>query len=99
MGAFLTVAGHPLHFTVVAGLQPFGEVVSVPGEINAGKTQRLKAQLLTPLTDRVQRRSVGSVRGAARVGNGVYHGGIVTDAQPGAVHFADDRGLVLLSRI
>ena len=62
----------------------------MPGEINTGKTQRLKAQLLTPMTDRVQRGGVGSVRKATRVGNGVCHGGIVTDAWPGAVHFAND---------
>ena len=99
MGAFLTMAGHPLHFTVVAGLQPFGEIVSVLGEINTGKTQRLKAQLLAPLTDRVQRRSVGRIRGANGVGNRFFHAGIVTDARPGAVHLMDDRGLVPSPRI
>ena len=99
MGAFLTMAGHPLHLTVVSGLQPFGEIVSVLGEINTGKTQCLKAQLLTPLTDRVQRRSVGRIRGATGVGNRVCHVGIVTDARPGAVHLMDDRGLVPSPRI
>ena len=86
MRAFLTMAGHPLHLTVVAGLEPFGEIVSVLGEINAGKTQRLKAQLLTPLADRVQWCSVGRIRGATGVGKRVCHSGIVTDARPGAVH-------------
>ena len=99
MGAFLTMAGHPLHLTVVSGLQPFGEIVSVLGEINTGKTQCLKAQLLAPLTDRVQRRSVGRIRGATRVGNRVCPVGIVTDARPSAVHLMNDRGLAPSPRI
>ena len=99
MGAFVAMAGHPLHLTVVAGLQPFAEIVSVLGEINTGKAQRLKAQLVTPLTDCVQWRCVGRIRAAARFGNRNCHIGIVTDAQPGAVHFANDRGLVLSPRI